>query len=134
MVSDVVEEVYLAFLEREGSSDGVDRSIAPSLVEEAACLIEVFEEVIVRLAAIPVEVRDLEIAPEMTVAPIIAFVLRKKVHMIVIHDMLRKLLHEVLNMFPEAGNRLSKLIKGYNETILLSVLCHPPERIVINVT
>lgn len=49
VVSDVVEEMNLVFLEKETGSDRVDRSVTPSFVEETAIFVERFEEVDVGL-------------------------------------------------------------------------------------
>jgi hypothetical protein len=39
VISDVVEEVDFFFLQKQPSSNGVDGSISPSLIEETAILI-----------------------------------------------------------------------------------------------
>ena len=43
IVSNVVEEVYLVFAQHQCGRNGVHRSIAPSLVEEAAISVQVCE-------------------------------------------------------------------------------------------
>lgn len=49
VVCDVVEEVDLIFRQHESGGDGMDRCIAPPLVEESAVLIQRLKEVDVRL-------------------------------------------------------------------------------------
>jgi len=49
VVRDVVEEMDLIFRKHESGGDGVNRCVAPSLVEEATVLIQRFKEVNVRL-------------------------------------------------------------------------------------
>lgn len=63
IVRDVVEKVNLLFLQHEPSSDRVDRSIAPALVEEAAILVKAVEKVDVLLRSKPIKVSNLEIGP-----------------------------------------------------------------------
>ena len=45
VVSDVIEEVNLFLLQHQTSSDGVYRSVAPSLIEKAAIAVEGGEEI-----------------------------------------------------------------------------------------
>lgn len=63
VVCDVVEEVDLFLLEEEAGGDGVDGSVTPPFVEEAAVLVQSVEEVSVGLGSEPIEVADLEIGP-----------------------------------------------------------------------
>ena len=59
----VVEELNLFFLEQETSSDRMNGSVAPSLVEETAVLIQLLEEVDIRFRSEPIEVSDFEVGP-----------------------------------------------------------------------
>lgn len=63
VVGDVVEEVNLLLLEEKTSSDGVDGSITPSLVEETTVLVERLKEVEVRLASEPRQATNLKVGP-----------------------------------------------------------------------
>jgi len=63
VVGDVLEEMDLVLWQQEAGSDGMDRRIAPTLVEEPAVLVELVEEINVSLRSKPVEVSDLEVRP-----------------------------------------------------------------------
>ncbi len=62
-VSNVVEEVYFLLLQQETGGNGMHRRIAPPLVEEAAILIQDFEEINVGFRSQPVEVPNLKVGP-----------------------------------------------------------------------
>jgi hypothetical protein len=68
VVGNILEEVNLLLLEKKTSSNRVDRSITPSLVEETTILIERLEEIEVRLAAEPGQATDLKVGPLETVS------------------------------------------------------------------
>jgi hypothetical protein len=63
VVTNIVEEVDLFFLEHECRGDGVDRSIAPAFVEETARLVERVEVVNVGFGAQPVKITNFEVGP-----------------------------------------------------------------------
>ena len=63
MVGDFIEEMDLLFLEEQGGCDGVNRRVAPALVEEAAFAVQVCEEIDVGLGAEPREGADFEVRP-----------------------------------------------------------------------
>jgi hypothetical protein len=63
VVRNVVEKVDLLLLEEKTSSNRVDWSIAPSLVEEAAVLIKGIEVVGICLRSEPVQVTNFEVGP-----------------------------------------------------------------------
>lgn len=63
VVGDIVEEVNLLLLEEKTSSDRVNGSITPSLVEETTVLVQRLKEVEVRLASEPRKATDLEVGP-----------------------------------------------------------------------
>lgn len=63
VVGNVVEEVDFLLLQHQGSSDGVNRSIAPALIEETTIAVQRIEVVEVGFGAQPVQVTDLEIGP-----------------------------------------------------------------------
>ena len=65
-VGNVVEEVDLIFVEREGGSEGVNGGIAPPLVEESTVPIKLVEEVYVIRGPEPVKVADFEVGPLIT--------------------------------------------------------------------
>ena len=62
-VSNVFEEVDLILLQHQGGSDGMNRSIAPALVEETAFLVEEVEIVAIGLRTQEVEACDFKIRP-----------------------------------------------------------------------
>ena len=63
VVSDIIEEVDLVLLQHKTSSNGVNRSIAPTLVEETAILVKRLEIVGVSLGAEPFKAADLKVGP-----------------------------------------------------------------------
>lgn len=63
VVGNVVEEVDLVLLQEKSSSNGVDGSIAPSLVEEATITVQGFKVVNVGLASEPLEAADFKVGP-----------------------------------------------------------------------
>lgn len=63
VVGDVIEEMEFILLQHQAGGDGVNRCIAPALVEEAAVLVEGLKVVGVRLGPEPVQVTDLEVGP-----------------------------------------------------------------------
>ena len=63
VVANLVEEVNLLLLKEEACRDGVDRGVAPALVEEAARAVEVVEEVKVGGGAEEIEAADLKVGP-----------------------------------------------------------------------
>ena len=63
VVGNVVEEVNLLLLEGKTSSDRVNGSITPALVEETTVPVELLKVVEVGRAAEPVEVSDFEVGP-----------------------------------------------------------------------
>ena len=63
IVCDIVEEMYFFFLQEKSSGDGVDRSIAPTLVKETAVFVELVEVIEISLGSEPVKVTDFEIGP-----------------------------------------------------------------------
>lgn len=48
-VSNIVKKMNLFFLKHQASCDGVNRSVAPALVEEPSRLVQVSEEVVIWL-------------------------------------------------------------------------------------
>jgi hypothetical protein len=64
LVSDIPEPVYPAFIFEQPQRDTVDWRVAPSLVEETSCAIEVVEVVAVLLTPPEAKVADFEVRPE----------------------------------------------------------------------
>jgi len=64
-VTNFPEEVDLILASKEGSSDAVDRCVAPSLIVEATSFVEEVEVFHIRLTSPEVEVTDFKVAPEM---------------------------------------------------------------------
>lgn len=61
VIRDVVEEVNLVFLQHQASCDGVNRRIAPALVEETSSMVKRCEKVNVCVGAEPIEVAYLKV-------------------------------------------------------------------------
>lgn len=63
IVCNVVEEVDLFLFQHKSSSNGVDRSIAPSLIKETTVLVQRLEIIKVCLGPQPVQVTNLKVGP-----------------------------------------------------------------------
>lgn len=62
-VSNVVEEVDFTLVEHEPCSNGVDRRISPTLVEETTVLVQRLKVINVLLAAQPLQTANLKVGP-----------------------------------------------------------------------
>jgi hypothetical protein len=133
VVSDIIEEVDLVLLQHKASSNGVNRSIAPTLVEETAILVKRLEIVGVSLGAEPFKAADLKVGPEMALVVVLTTVITEETHGIVGRDMLGVVLHELLGASPEGRNGVDVLVKRENKTVLLVVLVHDTEGVVVDV-
>ena len=67
-VPDVVKEMNLVLVQHQTGSNGMNGRVSPSLVEEAAILVQLVEEVEIWLRSQPVEIADLEVGPLDTVS------------------------------------------------------------------
>ena len=133
VVRDVIEEMNLAFVERQAGRDGVHGRVAPTLVEKATVAVEGVEVINVRVRAQPVEVPDLEVGPEVAVVVGVAAVITQEAHRVVVGDVLRVRLDELLHALPQRGDRLDVLVQAEHEAVLLAVLRHELERVVADV-
>jgi len=133
VVSDIVEEVDLLFLQHQPGRDGVHRRIAPSLVEEPAVPIQMVEVIHVGGTAQPVQIADLEIGPEVAVVVALAAVVGEEREAVVRDDVLRVGFHEALDRVPERGDRLDVLVEGEDEGVFLLVIGHKLERVIFDV-
>lgn len=61
VVADGVEEVNFLFLQKEGCSDGMNRCVSPSFVEEATVSVEDLKVIYVCLGSKPVEITNFEV-------------------------------------------------------------------------
>ena len=73
VVADILEPVYFRRILEQAQCNAVDGRIAPALVEEPSRPIEVVEVVFIRLTSPEIEVRNLEITPEMTCTVAVRF-------------------------------------------------------------
>lgn len=63
VIRNVVEEVNLILWKKKAGGNGMDRRVAPSLVEETAIFVERFKEIQIRLRSEPIEVADFKVGP-----------------------------------------------------------------------
>jgi hypothetical protein len=149
VVGDVLKEVNLLLLKEKTSSNRVDRSITPSLVEETAVLVKRLEEIEVRLASEPGQATNFKVGPlnsiscetagnqsltyEMALVVVLTTVITEETHGVIGRDMLGVVLHELLGASPEGRNGVDVLVKRENKTVLLVVLVHDTERIVVDI-
>lgn len=133
IVRDVVEEVELVLVKHQASSNRVNGSVAPSLVEETTGVVQRGKEVDVCVRAQPVEVADLKVGPEMAVVVRLTTVVTEELHRVVLDDVLREVLGEVLGGIPEGGDGLDIFVQAESEAVLLLVLGHELEGVVVDV-
>jgi hypothetical protein len=63
VVSNVIEEVDFFLLEEKTCGNGMDWSIAPTLIEETSILVELLEVVSVGLGSKPIQIANFEVGP-----------------------------------------------------------------------
>lgn len=121
VIGNVVEEVNLIFLEEQPSGDRVYGSITPSLIEEAAILVEPVEVIRVGLGSKPIEIPNFEVGPlgekngiskispraawscrtyEVAVIVRLSAIITQKFHAIVFGDMFRMIVFKGLDAVP----------------------------------
>lgn len=100
VIGNVVEEVDLALVQHKASSDGMNRCVAPSFVEEATIFVERLKEIGVSFASQPVKVADFEIGPEVAVVVGVAVVVTEKAQRVVLRNVLGVVLDEFLGAVP----------------------------------
>lgn len=66
VVSNIIEEVDLFFLEEQGGRDRVNRSITPSFVEETPFFVQEIKEVDVSFRSKPVQIAHFKVGPLQT--------------------------------------------------------------------
>lgn len=133
VIRDIIEEVNLIFLQEETSSNRVNRSITPTLVEESTVVIEVVEVAGVGIATEPVEITDFEVRPEVAVVVGVAAIVTEEGHGVVFGNVLRKLLDESLGRVPEGRNRLDIFVQTEHEAVLLVIVADKLEGVVADV-
>lgn len=133
IIRNIIKEVNLLLLQHQSSSNTMHRSITPSLVEESSVLIQGVEVVRVCLASEPVEVADLEVRPHVAVVVGLTAVVGNEVHGVVRGDVLRVVLHEILDTVPERWNSLNVLVQRKHERVLLAVVPHELESIIVDI-
>ena len=153
VVSDVVEELDLILVEQQTSRNRMNRGVTPSLVEEAAILIQRFEEINVRLASKPFQAADFKVRPlllvsfdpegnkidimrstyEMALVVGITTIITEESHGVVLCDMFGMVLHEFLGAVPESRNGVNVFVETKDKAVLLVVLDHNTEGVVVDV-
>lgn len=63
VIRDIVEEVDFFLLQEQAGRDGMNRRISPSLIEEAAVLVERLKKVEIRFGSQPFKAADFEVRP-----------------------------------------------------------------------
>lgn len=133
IVGDVIEEVDFILLKHQTSSDGVDGSITPALIEETTGMVEGGEEVDISIRAEPVEVTNFEVGPEMAMVVSVTTVIAEELHRVVLGNMLGVVLGEVLGGVPESRNGLDIFVQTEGEAVLLLLLGHEFEGVVVDI-
>lgn len=64
----------------------------------------------------------------------LATIVRKEPKRVVLDDMLRVVLHKLLDAIPQSGNGLDVLVQAKNKAVLLALLVHQAEGVVVNIT
>lgn len=126
----------------QAESYAVDWRIAPSLIKEAACAVEMVEIVFVGLAAPEIHVCDFKVAPEMAGAVAIglevmfgpSLAVNNPVHGIVLVQVVVVAGEELYRFGPEGGDAIGGVVQVDGEAVRLVVVLHEAEDIVIDVT
>ena len=63
-ITHVLEEMHLGLVRQQRRCDGVHGCVAPSLIVEPACFVEIVEEIGVRLGPPEIHVGDFEVGPD----------------------------------------------------------------------
>lgn len=116
-------------------------SIAPSLVEEASCAVQVVKVFLVGLTAPEVQVCDFKIAPEMAGAVAVCLVVvlgpsvlvGEPVHGVVLVEVVVMAGEELDGFWPEGCNRLGRVVEVDGEAVGLVVVLHEAEDVVVDV-
>ena len=117
------------------------RRITPALVKEPACAIEVVEVVLVRLAAPEIQIRDLEITPEMACAVAVGFLIMVRSCFIVDQPPHRVVLVEVFGvrgeefqrLKPERRDGIRGVVEVDVEAVGFIVVGHVAENVIVDV-
>lgn len=149
-VTDIVEEVNLLFGEEKRGCDGVDRSISPSLIKEAAFVIKVLEEITVCLGTQPVQVTNFEVGPlvrlatetwreslethKMAVVVGVSTIVANKAHRIAFYNIFWLFFDEFLHAVPQCRNCFHIFKQTQHERVLFVVVGHEFESIIVNIT
>ncbi len=91
------------------------------------------EEINVGIRTKPVEVTDFEVGPEMAVVVRFTVIIAEELHRVVLGNVLREVLCEVLGGVPERGNGLDVFVQTEGEAVFLLLLGHELESIVVDI-
>lgn len=133
IVRNIVEEMNLLLLEHQSRGDGMDRCIAPALVEETACMVQRGEIVDVSIGSKPVQVANLKVGPEMAMVVGLSVIVAEPLHRVALDNVLRVSRCEILDGVPESGDCLDVLVQAEGEAVLLLVLGHELESVIFDV-
>jgi hypothetical protein len=141
VVPNILEPVDLGRILEQSQCNTVHRRIAPALVEEPSCSIEVVEVVLIRLAAPEIEICDLEIAPKMTCAVamrllIVArscLVVDEPPHRVVLMQVFWMRGEEFQRLKPQCRNALGRVIEVDVEAVRFVVVGHVAEYVVVDI-
>jgi len=126
---------------KQAQSNGVNRCVAPSLVEEASCSVEVVEVILVRLTSPKLHIRDLEVRPEMTgrvsLRPPVDFgspcAVLQPVHGVVGMYVFRVRGKKCHRLRPQGRDAFGRIVQVDREAVRLVVVFHVPEDVVVDV-
>lgn len=150
IVRNIVEEVDFFLVQKDSSSNGMDRSIAPTFIEESSILVKRFKVVDISFGSKPVEVTDLKVRPlniyvsayptisargsyHVAVVVCLTTIITEEAHRVVLGNVLRVRLHEFPGAFPQCWDGLHVFVETQYEAVLLFVLLHEPENVVVDV-
>ncbi len=133
--------VYFARVLEESQGNRMNGCIAPSLVKEPACAVEVVEVVFVRLTSPEFHVCDLKVRPEMTSRIPVGFLImirspravRQPLHRVVAVYVLRMRCEELLGFGPQSRESMWRIVQVDGEAVRLVVVLHVPEHVVVDV-
>jgi hypothetical protein len=133
VVSNIVEEVDFFLLKQETGGNGVHWSITPSLVKESTILVKGIEIVRISLGSQPVKVANLKVGPHVAVIVGVSTVITEIRHGVTLGNVLRMVLHKLLDTVPKRWNGLNVFVQAEHEGVLLAVISHELEGVVVDV-
>ena len=140
-VADVPEPMDVVFVGKESHAKGVHWGIAPSLVVESACLVQMLGPLCVWLASIKVHVCDFEVGPEVAGGVAagelclhwVLHVFHEEVDGGILIEVVFVLVEELERFWPQGGHCFLCVVQADDEAVDLVVHLHEFEDVIVDV-